>query len=144
MFQVSGFVDGGGCAATTPPRVEMGVRQTIERCHFGGPVVVSFPASAHPIPELHRPSKVGRNTVTSGGPFTVAVTELSFTGPRRAYSLCAWPAATSGGPDTVPGNEPLLPFQKTNYAQPCVPDLLWERAASAEKGTRLTCDLRRR
>ena len=81
-------------------------------CVFRGGYDVVFSHALHGV-------KVGRNTAESGGPDTVtgngADSLLPLPGDTvtgRAFSLCAWPAVTSGGPVTVTGNEPLLPLPK--------------------------------
>ena len=75
--------------------------------------------------ELH--SKVGRNTVTSGGSVTVTEPIPCYRSREGLFSLCL----ASGNQRRSCyrsrfqfGNEPLLPFPKTNYAHPCDPEAL--------------------
>ena len=67
--------------------------------------------------------KVGRNTVTDGGPVTFTGYGADSLLPpvtRSSEGLFSVGLATvtSGGPVTDTGNEPLLPLSKQNYAPP--------------------------
>ena len=93
------------------------LRRRLDHLHPGAFLAVTapvHPAPVHPAAlfSAHLYNKVGRNTVTSGGPATVTVTEPipCYRSREGLFTVClaSGNQRRSCGPVTVPGTGPLL------------------------------------